>query len=147
MRGLDWPPVWLAGFIGLTWLLDQLVPWGIFGSGAALVGLTLILAGLALMAAAVFEMMRQRTTIIPRRAPDALVTKGVFSHTRNPIYLGDALVLAGVILRWDVPLAAPLVPLFMMVIQHRFILGEERKLAATFGPAFTQWAAKTRRWI
>jgi protein-S-isoprenylcysteine O-methyltransferase Ste14 len=147
MRRLDWPPVWLAGFIGLAWLVDHMVPWGIFGPGAALVGLMLILGGLALMAAAVFEMMRRRTTIIPRRAPDALVTRGVFRWTRNPIYLGDALVLAGIILRWDVPLAVPLVPLFMMVIQHRFILGEERRLAEAFGSGFTQWARNVRRWV
>jgi protein-S-isoprenylcysteine O-methyltransferase Ste14 len=92
-------------------------------------------------------LVRARTTIVPRETPAALVTGGIFRFSRNPIYLGDALVLAGVVLWWDVPLAAPLVLLFILVIQTRFILAEEAVLRATFGPAFDAWAARTRRWI
>ena len=102
--------------------------------------------GLLLMVLAVFEMRRARTTPIPHMQPSALVTSGIFSRSRNPIYLGDALILAGLALRWGWPTLI-LVPLFMAVIQDRFIRAEEERLNTAFGPDYTRWAAKTRRWL
>lgn len=151
LKWIDIPPVWLAGFAVLAW-------WG--GQAAAMVlpaavlshplldllGGLLVGAGLLLMVLAVFEMRRARTTPIPHMQPTALVTSGIFARSRNPIYLGDALVLAGLALRWGWP-ALILVPLFMAVIHDRFIRAEEARLNSTFGPGFTAWAAKTRRWL
>lgn len=146
-RLLDWPPLWLLAALLVTMMLDAVAPWQAFGPVGRWIGAVLVIAGVALMAAAVWKMRAARTTVIPRRDPAALVTGGVFRITRNPIYLGDALVLAGAILWWDVPLAVPLVPIFMMIIQARFIRGEEARLRATFGRAFDDWAARVRRWI
>jgi protein-S-isoprenylcysteine O-methyltransferase Ste14 len=39
------------------------------------------------------------------------------------------------------------VPLFVMIITRRFILGEEAVLRAVFGAAFDRYAAQTRRWL
>lgn len=146
-RLLDWPPVWLVGFLFLVWGLDQVAPWGLFGATGRKLGAVLVLMGLALMVAAVVQMTLARTTVNPRGTPAALVTGGVFQFSRNPIYLGDALVLAGALLWWDVPLATPLLPLMIGIIQFRFILGEEARLRAGFGPAFEAWSQTTRRWI
>ncbi|MDP4033771.1 MAG: isoprenylcysteine carboxylmethyltransferase family protein [Pseudorhodobacter sp.] len=146
-RLLDWPPIWLMAFLALVWGLDRVLPWGLFGPAGKTVGAGLALVGLTLMVAAVVQMRLARTTIIPRRQPGTLMTGGVFRLSRNPIYLGDALVLAAAILWWDVPLAAPLLPVFMLIIQFRFILGEEDRLRAGFGAAFADWSRRTRRWI
>ena len=146
-RLLDWPPLWLVGFLILVWGLDQALPWGLFGAVGRKLGVILALMGLALMIAAVVQMTLARTTVNPRGTPAALVTGGVFQFSRNPIYLGDALVLAGAMLWWDVPLAAPLLPLFIGVIQTRFILPEEARLRAGFGQAFADWSRTTRRWL
>lgn len=146
-RLIDLPPVWLALSLLVVWGLDQLVPWGLFGPLAQPVGGLLVLAGVVLMVVAAVQMTLRRTTVIPRRDPSALVTGGVFRLSRNPIYLGDALILAGAILWWDVPHGVPVLISFMALIQHRFILEEERRLRAAFGPAFDQWAARTGRWI
>ncbi|MGB8814483.1 MAG: isoprenylcysteine carboxylmethyltransferase family protein [Paracoccaceae bacterium] len=147
MKLLDWPPIWLVGFLVLVFALDRMVPFGIMGPGGRWIGAGLVVGGIVLMLLAVGQMSRARTTVIPRRQPDALVTTGIFQWSRNPIYLGDAMVLAGAILWWDVPLAAPLLVVFMGVIERRFILGEEARLRAGFGPAFEAWAARVRRWI
>lgn len=146
LKWVDMPPVWLAGAVALVWALDRLLPFGAFGV-LAVFGQALVVAGLALMLAAVVQMVMRRTTIIPKSQPAALVTGGVFRLCRNPIYLADALVLAGLILHWDVPLALPLLPLFVWVITQRFILGEEAMLRAGFGAAFDDWAARTGRWL
>lgn len=147
MRLFDWPPVWLLCFALIAYGQAWFLPWPLFGATGDVVGWALVAAGLALMAAAVGQMLGARTTFIPRRDPGALVTRGVFGLSRNPIYLGDALVLSGLALVWDAVLAAPLVPMFMFTIQHRFILGEEARLRAAFGAGFDAYAARTRRWI
>jgi protein-S-isoprenylcysteine O-methyltransferase Ste14 len=146
MRALDYPPVWLAGFVAVAWAQQHWLPVG--GPGVFRgPGTLLVLAGLALMAAAAVEFLRRRTTIVPHRAPAALITGGVYRFTRNPIYLGDALVLLGLVLRWGAWPSLILVPVFGMVITVRFIRPEEARLRAAFGAAFEDWAALTRRWL
>ena len=145
MRWLDLPPVWLALCLGLAWASRGILAWG--ADPLRLVGTGLVALGVALMIAAAWQMARARTTIVPRQDPSALVTSGVFRVSRNPIYLGDALILAGFSLRWDAPLGLILVPGFMALIARRFIAGEEARLSAAFGSAFAAWSATTRRWL
>ena len=38
---------------------------------------------------------RAGTTIMPQRGADRLVTEGAFRFRRNPIYMGEALILLG----------------------------------------------------
>lgn len=147
-RGMAWidlPPLWLALALGCAWAIGAVVPVAV--PGGAVAGGVLAGAGLALMGAAVVQMVLARTTVIPRRDPAALVTGGVFAISRNPIYLGDALILAGAILWWDALLALPVLVAFVLLIDRRFIRDEEARLRAGFGPAFDAWAARTGRWI
>lgn len=147
-KWIDIPPVWLALFLSLAWIQTSFVPiWSFGGAWADLVGGLLVGGGVLLMALAIAEMRRMNTTVIPHRAPDALASQGIFNRSRNPIYLGDTLILAGLILRWDAVPSIVLVPLFMWVITDRFILDEETRLADQFGPQFTAYREKTRRWI
>ena len=147
-RILDWldlPPVWLAVFAAAGWALGRLVPLGLPHGGG--IGAALVATGLVLMTLAVVQMLGLRTTFIPRRDPTALVTGGVFALSRNPIYLADALVLAGLLIVWQALWAAPLVPAFMWFITRRYIRGEEARIAARFGAAWRAYAARTRRWL
>ncbi len=148
LRQIDIPPLWLGLFIVGAGLVDWLVP----GLGLGLqwlqyIGNALIFIGLVVMALALVEFLRARTTFIPRRVPTAFLQGGIYRLSRNPIYLGDAAVLLGLILRWDVLLALPLVPIFAMLITRRYILGEEAGLEAKFGREFLEWKTRTRRWI
>lgn len=158
MKWIDLPPIWLAGFIGLTyWIstLNILVERPAFEMFGVLFGTNrldwggelLIAAGLFAMAAAVFEMVKHRTTVIPHQEADTLVQTGIFAFSRNPIYLGDTLVLSGVAIYWSAPLALLLVPIFVWIIRQRFILPEEQRLSAKFGKAFDDYCDMTRRWL
>lgn len=149
MKWIDIPPVWLALCLALAWWAGAADPWNLSfgGAWADFVGGLLVGAGLLLMLLAVTEMRRRRTTVIPHREAEALVTTGLFRFSRNPIYLGDLLVLAGFILRWDAPIALPLVPLFAWVIERRFILPEEARLRRRFHADFARYCAATRRWL
>lgn len=147
MRRVEIPPLWLLAFLGLEWLQARLWPVPALGRWADWLGGALVLAGFALMLAAVAEMARARTTVWPRAQASSLVTSGIFRLSRNPIYLGDALVLAGCALAWSAVSGLLLVPLFTAIITRRFIRGEEAGLARAFGPAFEAYRRRTRRWI
>jgi len=143
---IDIPPGWLALHIGAAWVLSLISP-AVFGALGRAFGPGLVGLGALVMGAAVLQMVRARTTVIPRRNPTALVTDGLFSLSRNPIYLADAIILAGAILWLDAVLALPLLFSFVWLIQTRFIRDEETRLTAAFGPEFDLWAARTRRWL
>jgi len=115
--------------------------------GMALAGGLLVGGGLLSIGLAALEMRRARTTVIPHMEPDALVTSGIFRRSRNPIYVGDALVLTGLILRWGAWPSLVLVPLFVWLITDRFVLDEEARLRARFGAAFDAYVERTRRWL
>ena len=145
LRRIDLPPLWLALFAAGVWLTGRFLPLPL--PFTHLPGYALVLCGVALMLVAVAQMVLARTTVIPRRTPGRLVTGGVFAVSRNPIYLADALILAGLVLLWDAALAAPLVPAFMGLITRRYIRGEEVAIATLFGPDYQAYRARVRRWL
>jgi protein-S-isoprenylcysteine O-methyltransferase Ste14 len=145
-REIDIPPTWLALHLGAAWVVSFVSP-AVFADVGRAVGQGLVVLGALLMGAAVVQMSLARTTVIPRRSPSALVTSGLFSLSRNPIYLGDGLILTGAILWLDAVLALPLLFSFVWLIQTRFIRDEETRLTEAFGPEFDLWAAHTRRWV
>ena len=99
------------------------------------------------MVLAVVEFRRARTTIIPRESPDALISGGIYRFTRNPIYLADALILAGAALYWGSILGLLLVPVFILLIERRFVRGEEALLQSVYGEAYENYASRVRRWL
>lgn len=149
MKWLDLPPIWLIAALMLAWFQAQYVPMDLsFGPvWADLLGGLLVGGGFVLMALAVYEMRRQKTTIVPHRDADRLVQSGIFSRSRNPIYVGDAMILLGFILYWDAVLALPLVPIFVWIIEKRFVIPEEDRLRKKFRADFARYCQKVRRWL
>lgn len=148
-KWIDTPPVWLAATLTLAWAQARFLPLGLAWPWpvADFVAGILIGAGIVLMALAVYEMRKQHTTVIPHQQAAALVTSGIFSRSRNPIYLGDLLVLLGGIVLLDAVLALGLTPLFLWVIEKRFVIPEENRLRVKFRASFARYCQKTRRWI
>ncbi|TNC73894.1 isoprenylcysteine carboxylmethyltransferase family protein [Rubellimicrobium roseum] len=148
MRRLDLPPLWLLAFGFLAWVIARADPWDLsLGRWTQLPAGLLIGGGLLLILVAVVQMRQHRTAVMPRREASRLVTSGVFRRSRHPIYLGMALVLLGWVLRIDAPLALPLVPLFVWLIERRFVVPEESALALRFPAEFRRYAQATRRWL
>lgn len=144
------PPLVVVLFAGLMWQLARHLPFGDFAFAlqrplAALVAL----AGLGLMAAAAWTLLRARTTVNPLRPERTtrLVTHGVFARTRNPIYLGDALLLFALALGLGNWLNFLLLPLFVAFIARFQIAPEERALERRFGAEFRAYCARVRRWV
>ena len=147
MRALDYPPVWLVAALGLAWAEAAFWPKPWWPDAVALLGQGLFWLGLGLMAGAALSFLRARTTIVPHRDPQALITGGLYRLSRNPIYLADALILAGLALKWGALSGFLLVPAFVVVITARFIRPEEARLRARFGPQAEAFFTRTRRWL
>lgn len=146
-KWLDWPPVWTLGGLVLIWALSWIpLPFGfgLLGPGLALACLVI---GLWLMVKAVLRMRALATTVNPRGTPAALVTDGVFAISRNPIYLGDALVLLAAVFWGDAVLGLVVVGAFIWVVNDRFIAVEEDRLAEIVGDEAAEWFLRVRRWI
>ena len=149
VRWQNIPPVWLALALVIAYLQARYVHFGLSLSHPItdmVAGLS-VGAGVLLMAMAVIEMWRHRTTVIPHREADHLVTTGVFKRTRNPIYLADAMVMLGFILHWDAVLSLAILPIFIMAIDYGFIVAEEDRLRRKFRSDFERYMRDTRRWI
>jgi protein-S-isoprenylcysteine O-methyltransferase Ste14 len=146
LRQWESPPTWLLLFSVIAYLQARYLP--IFSSGGAgrLIGFALIGAGIALLISAALQFSRHATTILPREVPAAMISTGAYAYSRNPIYVADAIILAGLTLVWDAA-SLVLVPVFMAVITWRFILGEEAGMRAQFGAVFDGYAARVPRWI
>ncbi|MFO1264782.1 MAG: isoprenylcysteine carboxylmethyltransferase family protein [Rhodoferax sp.] len=108
----------------------------------ALVGVGLDLTGVA-------AFVRARTTVNPLRPARAstLVIAGAYRFTRNPMYLGMALLLAGwaVLLGSWVSVMAPVV--FVAFITRFQIVPEERAMAERFGLDYRAYCQRVRRWL
>ena len=92
-------------------------------------------------------MTRPNTTLNPHAVPDHLVTSGPFSFTRNPMYLGNTLLLIGVGLISGIAWFLLLAVIAAFVTQKVAIEGEEKLLADKFGKRYRDYAKRVRRWI
>lgn len=144
------PPLALVALAATAmWLLPaiaalpRLGPWHV-GLCAALA-----LLGAAVCPAGVLAFRQARTTVDPMRpaAATSLVVRGIYRHTRNPMYLGFLLAL----LAWALYLAklsALLVlPLFVVYLTVFQVRPEEDAMRERFGADFEAYAARTRRWL
>jgi protein-S-isoprenylcysteine O-methyltransferase Ste14 len=112
-----------------------------------LAGGVLIVAGVLLAAVAARRFAKAGTNIIPLTQSTALVTDGPFAMSRNPMYLGMTLTLAGVALLANVLLPWFVLPAFVAILWFRFIRHEEALMEKTFGAEYVAYRTRVRRWI
>lgn len=77
---------------------------------------------------------------------DGLVTEGIFNHCRNPLYVGNILMLLGVgILANSLFYVAVMIPVFLFIYQA-IVLAEENFLRGAYGNSFDEYCKKVNRW-
>lgn len=143
-----WPPVLLVSFILLGIALNRTAPlWFENGPIWRPVGFLMIGIALALDVWAFLIFRRAKTTILPHQGSDALVTDGPFRFSRNPIYVGNLMILLGLGLTsgsfWPFVLA----PFMIASVTYLAIKREEAHLAARFPESWRDYAGKVRRWL
>ncbi len=147
-----WPPIIYTSAVALCWALQEIAPLalldGFIASAPRLAGLGLVATGFLFDALAMIALARRRTAILlPNMGASALVSSGVFAYSRNPIYLGNTLLLIGVAiaLRWGWLLIAA--PITVLAVSRLAIAREEQHLSARFGDEWRAYAARVRRWL
>lgn len=148
---IPWPPLlYIAACVcayGLSRIYE--LPWP-----GGMTGEWLFMSGLLIGAIAIFidvrtfiELRNHKTTVMPTKTANRLVTSGPFAISRNPIYLSNTMIcfaLAFIFANaWFI--VGGLVAAF--ATHHLAILREERHLEARFGTAWRHYAKKVRRWI
>jgi protein-S-isoprenylcysteine O-methyltransferase Ste14 len=107
----------------------------------------ILAAGLLLSFAGARQFARRGTNIKTFDDPDVLVTEGLFRFSRNPMYLGFVLFLAGAAIYFGT-LASFIVAVAFAVITDRwYIRFEEQAMRRKFGAAYAAYAASVRRWL
>jgi protein-S-isoprenylcysteine O-methyltransferase Ste14 len=153
MRALEYkipPPVVAALVAGAMWGVSALPPsLPLAPTVGRVVAAVLAVAGITFDLLGVLAFLRSKTTINPLRPAkaSALVTGGIYRITRNPMYVGLALLL----LAWAVYLSSLwpfLGPVLLVLYIDRFqIAPEERVLGGLFGEEYARYAARVRRWL
>jgi protein-S-isoprenylcysteine O-methyltransferase Ste14 len=113
----------------------------------SLVGGLWIALGLVLIGSAMGGFRRAGTPVIPFEPSTALVTSGIYRYTRNPMYLGLTMVLIGCALLFGSLGALLPIPVFLLIIEFRFVRGEERFLEEIFGDTYLEYKRRVRRWL
>lgn len=131
--------VLLARFAPIAVVLHA--PWNLIGLAPIAAGCVLGALGAGLF------FFREHTNVHPFHEADKLVTGGIFRYTRNPMYLGLALILCGI---WCLtgaisPVAGIVV--FIIVSNRFYIAWEEQMLREKFGAAYEEYCRRVRRWL
>lgn len=142
------PPLIYLLFVGLAWGLHALLPVPLADNDwTRWAGWGLIDAGLVLMLWSALLMLWQHTTVNPYGTPARLLEEGPFRFSRNPIYLADTLVYAGIALLLASLWPWLLLPALTLCMNRTVIRHEEALLSELFGDAYQAYQSRVRRWI
>lgn len=147
-RTLILPPAPYAAAVLGGWWLDRHghpLPWD-GGVVSQPLGWLVLAAGLSLFAWTLWTFRCHRTTVNPYAGAAALCTGGPFRYSRNPIYVGDWLLMAGAALLLNTLWPWVFAPLVWFAIRYGVIRHEEAHLEAKFGDAYRAYRARVRRW-
>lgn len=144
------PPILTVALAALAWRLARHLPQFAYPlPGHVWIACIVGCVGLVLNGAPKRNFRRAGTTVNPMRPSNttALIVTGLHRHSRNPMYLGHAVVLLAwtLYLRNSIGFAA--VAFYVGWITRFQIVPEERALAARFGQSYADYCARVRRWI
>ncbi len=148
-RTIILPPVPYALAIGGGWWLDRhelaipLDP----GYPATPLAVIFITMGLGLLIWTIWELHQHHTTVNPYAAAKHLCVSGPFRFSRNPIYLGDWLILLGFSVWFETLWPLLLSPVVWAILHFAVIRHEEDHLEAKFGDAYREYRSNVRRWL
>jgi protein-S-isoprenylcysteine O-methyltransferase Ste14 len=147
--------VWPPAIYGAATLVAALLAWRVpldfvpdpLRLFARIIGIGLIICGLALDLAAARIFKRAGTPVAPTKSSTAVVTDGIYSWTRNPMYLGLSLILFGIGLATGSVWFLVALPIAVFAVTKLAIEREEVYLANKFGAAYEAYRSRVRRWF
>jgi protein-S-isoprenylcysteine O-methyltransferase Ste14 len=133
--------------LALDWLLPAYVLTVLLSLAARLaIGLPLMIAGIVLAIAAKRSFDKVGTDPHPWHPTRALASIGPYAYVRNPMYVGLALLVAGLAVAlasdWSLVMLVPAA----LVMHFGVVKREERYLEAKFGDDYRQYMARVPRY-
>jgi protein-S-isoprenylcysteine O-methyltransferase Ste14 len=111
-----------------------------------LLGVLIVLAGQAVRAAVIGLAYIKRGGLDKKVYAAHLVTDGLFAHSRNPIYVGNLLMVAGYLVVHNSPWVYLLGGGFFLISYRAIVAAEEQYLHGKFGPAYVAYSRDVPRW-
>lgn len=141
------PPVCLLiSLVGIVMLFFLLPEFNYIVFPYNLAGIAPLFAGFLLVGKA-RDSFRKHNTTHDFNTNTALITDGIFSKTRNPVYLGMTIFVLGFSLIFSNVLGLFIPLLLFIIINVIFIPYEERKLVETFSNEYLNYKSKVRMWL
>lgn len=145
------PPFAFFLAVALTFVLRHWLPLGVLDvvpqEILLVVGIAIVAAGLWFNIAGVLAFRHGETNVNPRKPALTVVQSGPYRFSRNPMYLGIILIVAGlgiaVATLWGPIMAFPL----WAILHWGVVLREERYLKSKFGDDYSSLLNRTRRWL
>ena len=145
------PPVIPLATLVLAGVLQWLAPLGLIASLGMpmrlVAGLVVAAAGLLTTSAGRRALLRGGTNINPSQPTTALVTDGVFGHTRNPLYVGGSVALCGLALLVGLDWVFLLIIPSCVLLHFAVVRREERYLEQKFGDAYRRYRERVPRYF
>ncbi|MFN8538875.1 MAG: isoprenylcysteine carboxylmethyltransferase family protein [Thermomicrobiales bacterium] len=128
-------------------VIPMSLPRGLYGLAWIIGGGVLAVIGVAIIALGRQELARLGQPTDPGHPTTNIVTSGVYSLSRNPLYLGATCFLAGAALAFNLPWVLVLLLPSLVLCHFVLIAPEERYLAARFGDEYREYARSVNRWF
>src|SRR5262245_12398988 len=145
------PPLLFLATLLSGFVVDRLLPLPYPVPGIDLVrwiiGGSLILIGLTLVATGIRNFSRAGTPVPTNEPTRALVTTGIHGWTRNPIYLGMFVLYVGIGVAAESPWVLVLTLPLAITIRYGVVAREEAYLERRFGDAYRDYKTRVRRWL
>lgn len=110
-------------------------------------GIIFVLTALTILLPALIKFFQTKNTLITIKPANSLQTSGIYSISRNPMYLGLVVLYMGIGCFKGNAWSFILVPLLVLIITHFVIRKEEAYLIRTFGGDYVEYQRKVKRWI
>jgi protein-S-isoprenylcysteine O-methyltransferase Ste14 len=111
------------------------------------IGLSLEVVGLAVLIFSYTSMARAKTTIDPSQHSSKVVTTGLYAYSRNPIYLGWFLLIAGIGFRNGSLFVLLIAVTMILLLYWAVVIEEEKYLERKFGEEYLSYKKSVRRWL
>jgi len=133
--------------IAIQFVVPFSLPQGILRQALIPVGIALIIIGMGIIVLARREFAHFDQPTDPGHPTNKIVKTGVFSISRNPLYLGGAIVFLGIALMLNILWTLVTLLLSIIICHYVLIIPEEQYLAAKFGEEYKEYVASVHRWL
>ncbi|PWT70518.1 MAG: isoprenylcysteine carboxylmethyltransferase family protein [Bacteroidetes bacterium] len=144
------PPLIYVAIFLISLFIQKLFPLDrsfFFSDIAANLGMVFIICSVAFAIPALIQFVRTKNAFIPIKPASSLQTKGIYSITRNPMYMGLLLLYCGIAITKGNWWSLILIPLLIVIVQYFIIKREEAYLEREFGDDYSDYKKRVRRWI